>query len=50
MMNVSKARTIDLYDKERMKRYQENWEAIFGKKKNKKRIVNKPISSNDNER
>lgn len=43
MMDVSKAHTIDLYDKERMKRYQENWEAIFGKKKKKKRIVNKPI-------
>jgi len=42
-MGVSKAHTIDLYDKERMKRYQENWEAIFGKKKKKKKkIVNNP--------
>ncbi len=48
-MDVSKAYTIDLYDKERMRRYQENYEAIFGKKKRKKRIVNKPISSNNNE-
>lgn len=43
MMDVSKAHTIDLYDKERMKKYQENYEAIFGKKKKKKCIVNKPI-------
>jgi hypothetical protein len=42
-MGVSKAHTIDLYDKERMKKYQENYEAIFGKKKKKKKkIVNNP--------
>lgn len=40
-MDVSKAHTIDLYDKERTKRYRENWEVIFGKKKKKKKkIVN----------
>lgn len=41
-MDVSKAHTIDLYDKERTKRYQENWEAIFGKKPKKKNKL-KPI-------
>lgn len=36
-MGVSKPYTNDMADPERMKRYAENWERIFGKKKENKK-------------